>query len=282
MKRKISYVDAENGIFGCLNKGHLTFYYLTRSNIRKYMDFLNVGTYITFEPTNKTKKIARKRCIRVDAVNKIEEIGIRGSKTLYSLTNIRKQIYNVLTSFNNYLFVDFEMSMPPYYKVNDFVAEIIQVGYVLTDQNFKVLKTDCYYIKPTYYKNVSKRTLNFLKLTPTHFNKAKEYNYFYEDFFTLIKKYNPKMVVWGKNDFITLRKSYKINNVKPLTTRNNFINLLQVMKTYYNLYNDLGLANTYKKWVNKEYKQTHNALDDANVMMEIFAVFKKQMEEDLK
>ena len=105
---------------------------------------------------------------------------------------------------------------------------------------------------------------------------------FYNDFTNLIKTYNPKMIVWGKNDVITLKSSYKVNKLPSLTTRDSFINLLQVLKTYYNLYDDLGLAKSYEKWVNQKYRQTHDALDDAYVMLEIFKVFKTKMEEDIK
>lgn len=282
MKRKVEYIDEKNGIFACLESKNLRFYYLTRSNIKKYMDYLDVGVFISFLPTNKHKSIANKKCYRVDVIEQIENPAPRRNKILYSLNDIRKQIYDVVTSFDYYLFVDFEMSMPPYYKVDNFVAEIVQVGYLLTDKNFNIIKSNSYYIKPTYYKNVSKRTLNFLKLDSNHFLKANPYETFYNDFTNLIKTYNPKMIVWGKNDVITLKSSYKVNKLPSLTTRDSFINLLQVLKTYYNLYDDLGLAKSYEKWVNQKYRQTHDALDDAYVMLEIFKVFKTKMEEDIK
>lgn len=278
MKKIVKYVDVENGIFACMDKKNLVYYYLTKSNIKKYMDYIEEGNLISFIPTLKTKRIDRRKCYNVESIYKIERIGPREPEVLYSLAKIRNEIYNVITKFDYYLFVDFEMSMPPFYRVKSFQAEIIQYGFVLTDKNLNIIETYSSYIKPTLYDNISTRTYKFLKISKETFDEAKPYDYFYKELKVLMKKYNPKIVAWGRNDYLTLKQSYPINSVKALTNHNNFINLLQIIKTYYNLYNDLGLARGFKRFVKRDYEQKHNALHDAYILKEIFEAFKKEME----
>src|SRR5690554_3365641 len=119
MKKLIKFVDEQNGIFAVEDKGHLTYYYLTKSNARKFMDYLDVGLFITFSPTLKTKIIDKKKCYRVDIIEQIERKTPRTTKKIYSLDIIRKELYDAIVSHDNYLFVDFEMSMPPYYYKPD-------------------------------------------------------------------------------------------------------------------------------------------------------------------
>ena len=167
------------------------------------------------------------------------------------------------------------MSMPSYYYTGTHQAEIVQVGYLLTDKNLNVIKKDDYYLKPANGRFVSKRTLKFLKVKREVFNTAKEYNYFYEDLKGMLKTYKPKIVVWGKNDILVLKDSYKINKKDALTTSKNFIDLLKIHKNYFNLKEELGLFKAYETYYNKTLTQSHDAYEDAKIMLEVFKYFRK-------
>ena len=67
---------------------------------------------------------------------------------------------------------------------------------------------------------------------------------------------------------------YEINNLEPL--KPNYINLLQVHKNYYNLKNDLGLFDAYKKYTGEDLNQEHDALVDAFMTKNVFFEFKKE------
>ncbi|MBU1020659.1 MAG: hypothetical protein KJ847_05540, partial [Firmicutes bacterium] len=122
---------------------------------------------------------------------------------------------------------------------------------------------------------LTKRTLKFLKITQEEIDNGIDYIDFYNHFKYLIDEYNPAIIVWGRNDFLALRDSYKINKVPNLHSKTRYINLLKMHKNYYNLRNDLGLFNALKLYTREETVQTHNALEDAIVTYEIFKGFKK-------
>ncbi len=277
MKRKIHSVNETKGYFSVIISGRLVYIYLTKRQVKQYIDYLEEGNFVNMTLLDTTKKIDNKIAHKLNYIITIERKTHKGTKVLYSLEKIRKDILNVLSNFNKYLFIDLEMTMPHYYKT-PFVAEIVQTGYLLTDNNLNVIKENDYYIKPTKYERISKRTLHFLKVNSSVFKDSKEYDYFYNDLKEIIKTYNPKIIVWGNNDIISLNKSYKINKVTPLTKRTNFINLLDIHKTYYQLDNDLGLFNAYKLYYGKDFNQDHDALVDAKVMLAVFKALKEKKE----
>ena len=118
-----------------------------------------------------------------------------------------------------------------------------------------------------------------MKLDQAYYTEALDYMTFYQALKNVLDTYHPKIIVWGKNDMIALKASYQINKVKPLTHDHDFINLLQIHKTYYNLSDDLGLFKAYELYYNKAYDQAHDALDDALVTKHVFDALLLQMKE---
>ncbi len=277
MKRIIHEVNEKKGYFSVNINGRLVFIYLTKRQIKQYIGYLEEGNFVTMSLVESTKTVDKRLAYKLNYFSKIERKTSRGVKVLYDLNIIREEILKVINGFDKYLFIDLEMTMPHYYKA-PFEAEIVQAGYLLTDNDLNIIVENDYYINPTKYEKISKRTLNFLKVESKVFDKAKPYNYFYEDLKTIIKNENPKIIVWGNNDILALTKSYKINKVTPLTKRSSFINLLDIHKTYYQLDNDLGLFNAYKLYYGEDENQEHNALIDAKVMMDVFKALKEKKE----
>ena len=97
---------------------------------------------------------------------------------------------------------------------------------------------------------------------------------FYKDFKKVIKKYNPAIIVWGRNDFLALNQAYSINHLPSLALKTRYINLLKLHKNYFNLKNDLGLFNALNLYESFDEIQSHNAYEDAEVTKKIFYGFK--------
>ena len=91
----------------------------------------------------------------------------------------------------------------------------------------------------------------------------------------ILNNYNPKIVVWGKNDIKALNDFYKLHKVSALTNSNNFVDLLRLHKNFFNLKNDLGLFNAYKEYYLEDPIQAHDAIEDAKVTKAVFSAFKK-------
>jgi sporulation inhibitor KapD len=281
MKKRIHKYDYQNGIITVIHENKYLNLYLTNSNKRRFKDLFEVGCFIEIRVNFTRKKIInRLKCFQVVCVIKIEKPTHRTTRTVFSIDNLRKKLIKDITKDKHYLFLDLEMTMPPYYPVKDFQAEIIQVGYYLTDNKCNVIKYSSYYVKPTKFKTVSKRTLKFLNLEREAIKDSEEYSYFYNDLKELVNTYNPKIVVWGKNDYLAMKASFSLNKEKPIIARNRVINLLTEVKNYYNLFNDVGLFSAYEVYYNDMPTQRHDALSDAYILYRIYEAFIKKEERD--
>lgn len=276
MKRIIHSVSETSSYFSCIFEGKVTYFYLTKAQARKYMTYLSKGHIIDFEIYDNQKLINRRLCWQVAYFTKIEKPGHKKNQILFDLIGIRKDMKEVLEGFQYRLFLDLEMTMPPYYK-GPFEAEIIQAGYVLSNSDGEILVSDSMYIYPTKYKKISKRTEKFLQLDERYYVMAKDYIEFYDKLKYLIDQYDPKIIVWGKNDMIALKASYQINQVQPITNDSSFVNLLQIHKNYYNLSDDLGLFKAYELYYGKIEGQQHDAHDDALVTKKVYEALLEEM-----
>jgi sporulation inhibitor KapD len=172
------------------------------------------------------------------------------------------------------MFLDLEMSMHPYRVDKSFIQEVIQVGYILVDEEDKIVERYNQTIQPTIYRKLSKRTVKFLGITQDDVDKGIPFADFYHHFKQVIYKYNPAIIVWGRNDFLALKQAYKINHVPTLVHTTRYINLLKLHKNYFHLKNDLGLFNALGLYKEFDKPQSHNAYEDALVTMQIFYGFR--------
>ena len=271
MKRIIDSINTKYHTFYIVIEGRKIGFYLTKRLSKTFFDYLKKGIVVDFEITDRRKKINQQWYYQVAYFNKIQSLN--PSYTFYDLNQLRHDMKEVLRQNEYYLFIDFEMTMPGY-RQRKFTPELIQAGYVLSRANEKILSKDSMYIKPKLMDHLSKRTLKFLKIDPNSFDKkAVDYKVFYRKFKRIIKKYHPKLVVWGKNDISALDDSYRIHKKEKLTDSTDFIDLLKLHKDYYNLKNDLGLFNAYKTYYESNDLQKHDAFDDALVTKHVFDAF---------
>ncbi|MGE4321350.1 MAG: exonuclease domain-containing protein [Acholeplasmataceae bacterium] len=275
MRKIIDSVDSELNIFYIIIEGRKIGFHLTKRLAKTFFHYLDKGIVVDFEVSEKRKKIEQQWLHQVAYFNKIESL--HPHHVFYDLAGLRNDMKTVLEQYEYFLFIDFEMTMPGYQQ-KKFTSEIIQVGYVLSKAQSKVLVKDAYYVKPKLTNELSKRTLKFLKIEEAFFNKkAVDYQVFYKKLKKIISKYHPKCVVWGKNDITALNDSYQIHQKLPLTDSNDFIDLLKLHKDYYNLKDDLGLFNAYKTYYESNDLQKHDAFDDAKVTKFVFDAFLEQM-----
>ncbi len=250
--------------------------YFQRANYNRFYKFLSLGVIAVLDVKWIKKKTGKQ--LTVSNVLKLSKPSQRGPKLLYSFNRIQKDTKSFINSLDNKLFLDFEMSMHPYHKNPSFIQEIIQAGYVLEDKDGNLIEEYSVYIKPTKHKKLSKRTTKFLDLTQEDVDKGVNYKIFYNHFKSILETYNPAIIVWGKNDAISLKDSYKLNLVPSLAKKTRFVNLLKLHKNVFNYKNDLGLKNAYEMYGYKTSSpQRHDALDDAYMTKKVFEGFKNTL-----
>lgn len=278
---RIINVNVDERIISIIHKNKLKLFYLQRSMMNQYSRYIKDGVFIHFVVVEEARIFHGYKVQNVEHIKKMQVFRYRKSKTFYDAEEIRSGIKDLINELDNKLFLDLEMSMHPYTVDKSFVQEIIQVGYLLVDKNGKTIKEYNKLIKPKLHPRLTPRTKKFLKITQEDVNNGINYLEFYNEFKEIIKKYNPAIIVWGKNDSLALRDSYKIHNVESLCSSSRYLNLLKVHKTYLNLKNDLGLFNAYGLYYEPFDQQNHDAFEDAVVTNKICNGFKKLVNGEL-
>lgn len=272
--RILSY-NEEDRIISLRIKDKISYYYLQRSLLNRISKYIELGRFIQFTITDEERLYRKHKVATVDYIIKIMEIRYRKNIVYYDVKDIQKGTKELINSLDYKMFLDLEMSMHPYKVDKSFVQEVIQVGYILVDKAGNVIATYNENIKPTIHRKITKRTIKFLGITQEEVDQGVSFEEFYNEFKGVIKKYNPGIIVWGRNDFLALNQSYKINHLPSLATMTRYINLLKIHKNYFNLKNDLGLFNALKLYENFDDIQAHNAYEDAEVTRKIFYGFKE-------
>ncbi len=271
MRKIIHSVDNSIKVFYLIIDGRKIGFYLSNRLAKTFFMYLRKGVLVDFEISNRKKKIGIYSFYQVAHFNQI--ISLYPFYVHYDIKQMRLDMKEVLNSYKHYLFIDFEMTMPGYHD-RVFRPEIIQVGYVIAEAQGKILHEDGYYIMPKQHQTLSRRTKKFLNLDEEKFfSEAVTYDVFYQKLKKLLKKYQPKLVVWGKNDITAMNDSYQLHEQKPLTDEKQFVDLLKLHKDYYNLRDDLGLFKAYKTYYNVDFDQAHDAKDDALVTKYVFDAF---------
>src|SRR5690606_11048375 len=266
MKAFIHSIDTNNKLFYCVINHKLEAFYLSNRLAKIFLPIIKEGLMIDFEVTEPVKRRVNRNLYTVYPVSHFNQIiQLKPRLLLYDLKTLRQEMKKVLKKYQYYLFLDLEMSMPGYTK-GPHTPEILQVGYILQSKSGEVILDNGYYVVPKNEEALNKRTRKFLNIDDiSFFSKAREYEYFYEDLDKTLKTYKPQIVTWGKNDIQALNISYQLHDLKPLTHDKQFIDLLKLHKDYFNLPNDLGLFDAYKKYyaIDEMPNQDHDARTDA-------------------
>lgn len=259
--------------------------YFQRKDFREFGPYFFDKPYLFLEVSEK-KKIGKNfgvhevisfdRVVQPSYYNKAKE------RTIYfDMKTIRKGVRELINSVNNKMFIDLEFTMPAYYQTMPHVQEILQYGIIIEDKNGKIIFEESSLVKPSKPYLLNSRTLNFLSRKRSDFDKACTYNDFYELLKKCMREYKPKVFAWGRSDISTIEQSFVVNRVKPLDIRKHHINLMQVMKNYYNQKDEMGLFQTYEEMSKiKMEPQQHDAFEDAYLTREVFHFFKDEINDD--
>jgi len=248
---------------------------MSKSMFKQFMQYFQSGTYI-FMNIKQQERLYRGLIVQnIVAIDKLLAPNKNKPTIYYDISIIKSGIKSIINQNRYRLFIDFEMSMPPYNNYQNFISEIIQVGYVLTDESGNKIEELSSYIKPKLVPEISIRTKKFLHIEQSNVDSGETYEFLHSNLLRIQKRYNPICYVWGKNDQLELNKLNKIHKLSNFTRHMQFIDLLNLHKLYYGLKNDLGLFNAYNLYSDEDLsKQKHDALEDALVTKEIFYAFK--------
>lgn len=272
---KIKEVDEDNRLIKVVQQKKTGFYYMSRGMFKQFMDYFHENIYVFLSVKDEPRLYKGLKVQNVVSIDKIISPKGNKPKIYYDISMIKTEIKKLVNQRRHRLFIDFEMSMPPYKNYQSFVSEIIQVGYVLTDEYGQVIDKQNAYIKPTLFPKLSKRTLKFLEITQENVDQGKSYLWLHEKLTNIQDEFMPIIFTWGKNDKFELKKLNKIYKLDQFINDMQFVDLLSLHKTYYRLKNDLGLFNAYNVYAKQDISdQKHDALEDAEVTKDVFYWFK--------
>ena len=253
-------------------------FYFQRGLFKNFKSFLTTGEIIDLFCYDE-KVIKNKQYVyQVMYINELTLITKNVKRVFYDKKLIKESIKEFFDSLNYRLFIDTEMTMPGY-KNDKFLAELIQAGFFVVDKNNNVIEEYNFHIRPSVAKYINKRTKEFLHLSNDIKKEEVSYYKFYNKFKSIINKYKPAIITFGKNDKLYLESSFKVNNL-PEIPNLRFVNLAHIIKNYYNLQSDPGLFNLYEKFYKEERFQSHDALDDALVLKDVYDAFLKDIKGD--
>lgn len=257
-------------------KKRLESFYFQRGLFKNFKSFLTTGEIIDLFCYDE-KVIKNKQYVyQVMYINELTLITRNSKRVFYDKKLIKQSIKKFFKGLNYKLFIDTEMTMPGYRNEN-FLAELIQAGFFIVDKNNNIVEEYNFHIRPSVAKYINKRTKEFLHLSSNIKKEEVSYYKFYNKFKSVINKYKPAIITFGKNDKLYLESSFKVNNL-PILPNLRFVNLAHIIKNYYNLQFDPGLFNLYEKFYNENRIQTHDALDDALVLKDVYDAFLNDIE----
>lgn len=259
-------------------KNRLETFYFQRGLFKNFKSFLTNGEIIDLFCYDEKVMKNKQYVYQVMYINELTLITRNIKRVFYDKKLIKESIKEFFDSLNYRLFIDTEMTMPGY-KNDKFLAELIQAGFFIVDKNNNVIEEYNFHIRPSVAKYINKRTKEFLHLSNDIKKEEVSYYKFYNKFKSVINKYKPAIITFGKNDKLYLESSFKVNNL-PVIPNLRFVNLAHIIKNYYNLQSDPGLFNLYEKFYKEERFQSHDALDDALVLKDVYDAFLKDIKGD--
>ena len=274
---RIRNVNPEERTFEIVKKRKVEYFYLTRSQMKKFKAYLQEDLLVELEYKNELIKRGKIKAYDVIGFTKLIAVTKLKRIVYFDMETIKRGVVKVLNREGYKLFIDLEFTMPPYdYAGGTYPSEIVQYGFILEDNDGQIIYEDSSLVKVNNKHGVNSRTLDFLNRKPEDFKNATTPKQFYKIFKDCLEKYNPIIMVWGKNDISMLDSFYERNNLPPITTRASFINLMQLLKNYYGLKSDIGLFNALNYFQDDlKLLQEHDALADALVTSMVYHYFKE-------
>lgn len=247
-------------------------YYSYKKEYHKY--FINAmrhkTVFVKFNTLEKTKTIRNVPASTIDILFLITYSTRKGSRTIFSDEEKKNDIKELINEKRYKMFIDLELTMPPYNETKRFYPEILQIGCVIVDEEDNIVNYYTNYVKTNH--PVSYRTYRFLSLNPEELDESISYEEFYNDYKELIEVYNPIVYVWGENDIHALNNSIKYHSLPEIKAT--YRDLLGIHTDYFHFKSFPGLFSALKVYKNINATQVHHALTDAQATKEVFDGFK--------
>lgn len=168
-----------------------------------------------------------------------------------------------------YIILDLEWNTAFVKKKGTFLNEIIEIGAVMTDDEFNVIDTFTQVVKPKYSKKLSSRVKKLTNIQNEELQGGKPFAQTMSDFRKWVGSGDSVICSWGDTDLRTL-----VDNFKLFTGANH----IPFMKKYCNLQtyvqnavtphitNQPGLANIAQELgINTDELELHRALADCSL-----------------
>lgn len=272
-------INVDTRIMSLRNGKNLRYFYVTNSLMKKFKKYLFPNTFVSFIANDELLLKHKTNVYQLLYFKEIKTLTRQGPIIHYSKRNIAQELKDFVNKLDNLMFIDLEMSMPSFSDNKDFLIELIQASYIITDKNLNTLSKSDYHIIPTKNKFLTDRCEKFLNIKYEDLAKnGIHFKQFYKTFKEDLLKYNPTIIIFGKNDRLFLEKAYRTNNCESLSNISRFVNISQLLKNYYELPQDPGLFKSYEIMYNIELpKQKHDAYEDAYYTYLVFKKFKEML-----
>ena len=159
--------------------------------------------------------------------------------------------------------------------------EIIQIGAVKLDENFKTIKTIDKLIKPQIYPNLNPFIKNLTGITMEELSIAEPFNEVYNEFLEFFDYERNILCVWGLADIKELYRNIKYHSLDVSPIPKEYINIQHHASKYFNTPKgmNIGLSNAVQLLSIPFKSEFHNAFADAYYTAEVFKkIYTKKVE----
>lgn len=173
-----------------------------------------------------------------------------------------------------YLFLDFEFTMPETDKQGKgFFHEIIEVGFVCV-QNHQIVNTFTSFVKPVVNPVLNDRCKSFLNISQQDVNAGISFAELVNQFEQYEQSGQSTIVTWGNMDAMVLHKQCRHWGIQ-YPFHGEEIDLSMEHKRFYGDKNQTGLMKALLEYGHETKGKHHRALDDALNTYEIFKLVEK-------
>jgi inhibitor of KinA sporulation pathway (predicted exonuclease) len=180
----------------------------------------------------------------------------------------------------DYIIIDFEFNQ--FYEENEERKgpeercrfEIIQIGAVKIDQNFKRIGTFNGLIKPQLYKQLHPFVEKLTNISVEQLRESKTFEVVIKEFIEFIGGNHHTLVTWGMGDLRVLKDNLNYYKIDTTQVPTKYINIQKYASSYLNTpkHTNIGLENAIR-FLGLEVEEVfHDALNDAVYTSEIFKI----------
>lgn len=168
--------------------------------------------------------------------------------------------------------LEFNQSSNKEDRIAQLPFEIIQIGALKLDEDFKTISTFYELVKPTVYRNILPYIQDLTKITDEMVSSAKKFTNIYYDFMNFIGKEETTFIIWGIVDLRELYRTIIYFNLPTENLPNLYIDIQDYASKHFKVpcKKRIGLKNALD-FLNIHIScEFHNAFNDAYYTAEVF------------